>query len=62
MRERKRGSFSRGSKAFVHFHADDDGFYADARLDEAFSRLGVTTAAEQADFLSRVREVLAGSG
>ena len=58
LRERKRGSFSLGSRAFLHFHEDAGDLYADVRLDSKFQRLGVTSRAEQADFLSQVREAL----
>src|ERR1700730_8464321 len=33
LRERKRGYFSRGSHAFLHFHEDQGDFYVDVRLD-----------------------------
>jgi hypothetical protein len=62
IRERKRGYFSRGSRAFLHFHEDAGDLYVDARLGSDFERLRVTTRAEQADFLSQVRRRLAGSG
>jgi hypothetical protein len=59
LRERKRGSFLRESRAFLHFHADDTGdTYADVRLNDAFQRLRVTTPEEQADFLARVQMAL----
>jgi hypothetical protein len=58
LRERKRGAFSRGSRAFLHFHEDAGDLYADVRLDSKFQRLRVTSRAEQADFLSQVREAL----
>jgi len=58
LRERKRGSFSRGSRAFLHFHEDAGDLYADVRLDSKFQRLRVTSRDEQADFLSQVREAL----
>ncbi|MFZ0664958.1 MAG: hypothetical protein WAM97_04330 [Acidimicrobiales bacterium] len=55
LRERKRGYFSRGSRAFLHFHADDAGnLYVDVRLDDAFQRFRVTSPEEQADFQERV--------
>jgi len=53
LRERNRGSFSRGSRAFAHFHADVDDFYVDVRLGERFERLRVTTDAERAAFVAR---------
>lgn len=58
LRERTRGSFSRGSRAFLHVHADDDDFYVDVRLASAFERVKVTGPVDQADFLSRVRAAL----
>lgn len=58
LRERKRGSFSRGSRAFLHFHEDAGEFYVDVRLESDFERVRVTSAAEQAEFLARVREAL----
>ena len=58
LQERKRGSFSRGSRAFLHFHEDAGGLYADVKMDSEFQRMKVTTASEQAGFLSRVREAL----
>ena len=59
LRERKRGSFSRGTRAFLHFHADDaGGCYVDVRLDGDFRRFRVTDPEEQADLLARVRLAL----
>ena len=58
LRERKRGHFSRGSRAFLHFHEDAGDLYADVRLDVDFERMKVTSPSEQAAFLSRVREAL----
>jgi hypothetical protein len=55
LRERKRGSFSYGSRAFLHFHEDAGDLYVDVRLDSAFERMKVTSDAEQADFLAAVR-------
>ena len=57
--ERKRGLFYRGSRAFLHFHEDPTGFYADVRLDGAeFERMRVSTKAERKRVLSRVRATL----
>lgn len=58
LRERNRGSFSRGSRAFLHFHEDAGDLYVDVKLDARFQRMKVTSDREQADFLSRVREAL----
>lgn len=58
LQERKRGSFSRGSRAFLHFHEDAGYLYADVKLDSEFQRMKVTSPSEQAGFLSRVRGAL----
>jgi hypothetical protein len=58
LRERKRGSFSRGSRAFLHFHEDAGEIYVDVRLGAEFERMKVTSDVEQADFLGHVRRAL----
>jgi len=58
LRERKRGYFSRGSRAFLHFHEDAGDLYVDVKLDAKFQRMRVTTAADQAGFLAQVLEAL----
>jgi hypothetical protein len=58
LRERKRGYFSRGTRAFLHFHEDASDLYVDVRLDSVFQRMKVTSRDEQADLLSQVREAL----
>jgi hypothetical protein len=58
LRERKRGSFSRGSRAFLHFHEDAGDICADVRLGGAFQRMKVTSRSEQAALVSQVRSAL----
>jgi hypothetical protein len=61
LRERKRGYFSRGSRAFLHFHEDAGDLYADVKLDgRAFHRMRVSSPAERAEFLSQVQRAVAG--
>jgi hypothetical protein len=56
LKEKTRGVFYRGSRAFLHFHEDPTGLYADVRLDGAeFERMRVSTKAERKRLLSRVR-------
>jgi hypothetical protein len=58
--EKSTGTFYRKSRAFVHFHEDPTGLYADVRLeaDGDFTRLRVTTAAEQKRLMREVRTTL----
>ena len=53
--EKKRGVFSRGSRALLHFHEDPSGLYADVRIDADFKRMRVTTKAERKRLLSVAR-------
>jgi hypothetical protein len=53
--ERTPGCFYRKSKAFLHFHEDPSGVYADIKLGvTGFTRVKVTTLAEQAHLLSLI--------
>jgi hypothetical protein len=61
LRERKRGYFSRGGRAFLHFHEDGGGFYADVRLGTDFERMRVTSPAEQAELVARVRAAVSSA-
>jgi hypothetical protein len=59
LKEKSRGVFYRGSRAFLHFHEDPTGLYADVRLDGAdFERTRVSTKAERKRLLTRVRAVM----
>jgi N-acetylglutamate synthase-like GNAT family acetyltransferase len=54
--ERSPGTFYRRSRAFLHFHADPSGLFADIRLHgEDFERLPVDSPAAQAALLGQVR-------
>ena len=61
LRERRPGNFSRGSDAFLHFHVDPAGLFADLKVDGEFRRHRVSTVAEQRRFLATSRRVLRGS-
>lgn len=59
LKEKSRGTFYRGSRAFLHFHEDPAGMFADARLDGVtFERFRATTVKEQQALLSRLRKAL----
>ena len=45
--EKKRGIFYRRARAFLHFHEDPAGIFADLRLADAWQRLPVNTLAER---------------
>ena len=53
--ERSRGVFYRRSKAFLHFHEDPAGLFADVKLGERFERLPVNTAKERRSLLQAAR-------
>lgn len=54
--ERTPGCFYRKGTAWLHFHEDPTGLFADAKLGgKAFERVRVTSAAEQALLLRKLR-------
>jgi hypothetical protein len=55
LREKSPGVFYRGPRAFLHFHEDPAGFFADVRLDAEFERVEVTSAQQQRRLLQRIR-------
>ncbi len=60
--ERTPGSFYRKSKAYLHFHEDPIGIFADVKLDAAtFTRFEVTTQAQQRTLWAQISKRLAGS-
>jgi len=52
--ERTRGVFYKKSKAFLHFHEDPTGLYADVRLTADFERFRAQTPAEQESLIAMV--------
>src|SRR5262245_48560284 len=59
--ERKRGTFYRGSRAFLHFHEDPAGTFADVRIGADWQRMRVTTAGERTAFLTCLAGELGGA-
>lgn len=55
------GVFQLRSRAFLHFHDDPSGIFADVRLAEGFVRLPVTTRSQQSDLLERIDECLSAA-
>jgi hypothetical protein len=58
LKERKRGVFYLRSSAFLHFHEDPEGLFADLRAGTDWERLPVSTKTQKKAFLSRVRAIL----
>ena len=58
LRERTPGCFELKSRAFLHFHDDPSGVFADVRLAEGFVRLPVTTSSQQLELLERIDDCL----
>jgi hypothetical protein len=56
--ERSRGVFYRRGAAFVHFHEDPAGIFADLRSGPDWERLPATSAKQRKELLRRVRAVL----
>jgi hypothetical protein len=58
LREKKLGIFYRKSKAFLHFHEDPKGIFADLRSGADFRRSAVNTAAERRALLAAIDRAL----
>ena len=59
LKEKSRGTFYRKSQAFLHFHEDPAGLFADVRLDGGdFTRMRVRTQAEQRALMTAVKAAL----
>lgn len=60
LREKSPGSFYAKSKAYLHFHEDPAGMFADVKLDFVeFTRMRATTAKEQKALLAKIDKSLA---
>jgi hypothetical protein len=55
--EKRPGVFYRRSKAFLHFHEDPSGLYADVQFGEDFERMRAETDAERKELMARIRAV-----
>lgn len=58
LREKKRGTFYRKSQAFLHFHEDPTGLYADLRDSADWQRFPVNTRAEWDALLGAIAQSL----
>ena len=58
LREKRPGVFYLKSRAFLHFHDDPSGVFADVRLADEFVRLPVTSRSEQSDLLEQIDDCL----
>jgi hypothetical protein len=54
LKEKKRGVFYRKSSAFLHFHEDPAGLFADLRVGTEWERLPVNTARERSLLVAKV--------
>jgi len=60
IRERRPGVFYRQSQAFLHFHEDPSGLFADLRIGGDFDRSPVNTADERQALLASIDRLLTG--
>jgi hypothetical protein len=60
LRERRRGIFYRKSIAYLHFHEDPAGLFADVKLGGAWKRLDVSKAVARRELLTAVKQDLSG--
>jgi hypothetical protein len=58
LKERRAGVFYLKSAAFVHFHEDAQGMFADVRLVAGWQRMPVTTKTQARYFLREIEKTL----
>jgi len=58
LKEKKPGVFYRGASAFLHFHEDPTGFFADVKTGGDFVRFPINSKPEVETFLRRARAAL----
>lgn len=58
LKEKSRGTFYRGSKAFLHFHEQGPEFYADLKTGADFERFAATTATDRKALLRHIDAAL----
>ena len=58
LKEKSRGAFYRGSKAFLHFHEHGLEFFADLKIGNDFERFPATGPSDRAALLKRVDALL----
>jgi len=56
--EKKRGIFYRNSAAFLHFHEDPKGLFADLRVGSVWKRFRVSTKTECKALLAQLQAIL----
>jgi hypothetical protein len=59
LKEKSRGTFYRGGRAFLHFHEHGPEVFADMRVGDDFQRLPATRAVERKALLARVDALVA---
>ncbi len=60
LNEKGRGVFYLKSTAFLHFHEDPSGLFADLKSGSDWARLPVNSRIEQDELVSKIDKVLAG--
>ena len=58
LKEKAPGRFYRGSTAFLHFHEDPAGLFADIKVDGDWSRRAVKSKTAQASLVRDARRLL----
>ena len=58
LKEKSRGTFYRGGRAFLHFHEHGEELYADMRLTDDFERFAASKDKEHKTLLQLVTRVL----
>lgn len=58
LKEKSRGAFYRGGRAFLHFHEHGPEFFADLKTGDDFERFPASSSADRRALLERVDTLL----
>jgi hypothetical protein len=61
LKEKLRGVFYRGGRAFLHFHEHGELFFADVRFEDEFERLPATSKSERSALVKKLDAALRGA-
>ena len=58
LKEKQKGVFYKNSQAFIHFHEDLEGLFADLKIKNEWERFPVNTKQEKDYFLKKAQKLI----
>ena len=57
LKEKQTGIFYKSSQAFLHFHKDPKGLFADLKIKDKFKRFPVNNATEKKNLIMKIKAI-----